>query len=158
VSEPPKSALPWLLAGALALSCAGHLATLRAADPGLATLPIFVPTSLAYEQAMRAERGQPAARGGQEAMEIARALLESGDLPEDDPALAAQIAQVRDTRAALLEVRNRRHALNIALMNVGVAITRELDTEQWDQIHMNRDILRTSTEMDIYARLLERLR
>ena len=150
-------ALPWALAGILALSCAGHLLMMRAADPGLATLPIFVPTSLAYEQAMRAERGQPAERGGQEAVEIARALLESPSLPTD-PALAAQIAQIRDTRAALLEVRNRRHALNISLMDVGVAVTRELSAAQWDQIHMNRDALRTETEMDVYARLLERLR
>lgn len=144
----------WAIAFVLALSCAWTARVLLAPGPGLATLPIFVPVSLEYEKQMRAARGQPAARGGEEAILLARALVEEDAL---DPALAPKITALRATRDRLLDARGRRHALNIALMDVGVAVVSELEPAQWDRIHMRRDELRATTEAEVFDRLLGKL-
>ena len=65
----------WALAALLALGCAAQATLLLRRGPGFATLPVFVPTSLDHERAMRAARGQPAGRGGEEAVLAAEALL-----------------------------------------------------------------------------------
>jgi hypothetical protein len=48
--------------------------------------------------------------------------------------------------------------LNIALMDVGVAVASELTPTQWDAIHMRRDALRARTEAEVFDRVLDRLR
>lgn len=149
--------LGWVLAAALGLSCAVHARALVRPRPGLATLPIFVPVSLEYEREMRAARGQPAGRGGEEAVELARALSEIELDGATKAALAPRIAALRDTRARLLDARGRRHALNIAMMDVGVALTTELTPAQWDRIHMRRDELQARPEAEIFDRLLKKL-
>jgi hypothetical protein len=58
----------------------------------------------------------------------------------------------------MLELRNRRHTLNIALMDVGVAIAKELSPAQWQQVHMQRDALRGRAEADVLERVLNRLK
>jgi hypothetical protein len=146
--------LAWFLAAILACGVAVHVRTLLADGPGFATLPIFVPVSLEYERQMRSSRNQPAGRGGEEAVTLARALLEEPGL---DASLAPRLETLRATRAKLLDARGRRHALNIALMDVGVAVTKELTPAQWDLIHMKRDALRARTEAEIFDRLLEKL-
>lgn len=151
----------WALAALLAASCAWHGARLARGGSGFATLPVFVPVSLEYEKRMRAERGQPAGRGGEEAFALAEGLLalpELGDLAAKDPTLRGKVEALRETRAALLDARGRRHALNIALMDVGVAVARELEPAQWDRIHMRRDEVRGKAEAEVFDRLLERLR
>lgn len=145
----------WALVALLLVSCGWTVRTLVVTGPGFATLPIFVPVSLEYERQMRSARGQPAGRGGEEAVALARALTDEAGL---DPALAPQVAALRDTRERLLDARGRRHALNIALMDVGVAVASELTPEQWAEIHMKRDVLRARTEAEVFDRLLEKLR
>ncbi|MES2639090.1 MAG: hypothetical protein V4850_06390 [Myxococcota bacterium] len=147
--------LPWALVALLVASCAWNLRTFVTSGSGFATLPIFVPVSLEYERQMRSARGQPSGRGGEEAVALARALTEEPGL---DPALAPQVAALRATRERLLDARGRRHALNIALMDVGVAVAAELTPEQWAEIHMKRDVLRARTEAEVFDRLLEKLR
>lgn len=146
--------LAWPLILALFASAIGQAIALRQHGSGFATLPIFVPASLKYEEQLRADRRQPAGQGGADAAALAQALM-------DDPAAASvapQIAQIRELRAQLLDARNRRHALNIRMMDVGVAVARELRPEQWDAIHMNRDGLRARSELASYDRLLEKIR
>lgn len=144
----------WSVAAVLLASCVWQARALIPERSGLATLPIFVPVSLEYEQQMRAARGQPSGRGGEEAVELARALLDEPLDPTLEPALTA----LRDTRARLLDARGRRHALNIALMDVGVAVVSELTPDQWAAIHMHRDELRARTEAEVFDRVLEKLR
>ena len=147
--------LPWLLALLLGVGCLLSGRSLLTHPPAFATLPIFVPVSLEYERKLRAARSQPAGRGGEEAIALARALLAEEEL---DPALADRVALLSGRREALLDARGRRHALNIALMDVGVAVAAELTPAQWDRIHMRRDELRARTEAEVFSRLLEKLR
>lgn len=148
--------LGWVAVACLAVSCALAGGVLLHRGPGFATLPIFVPASLAHEKALRAERGQPAGKGGVEAVELAESLLRDATV-SSDPALAGEVAALGETRARLLDARNRRHALNIRLMDVGVAVARELTPAQWDAIHMRRDAIRGKAERDLFARLLAKL-
>lgn len=146
--------LAWPLIGLLFASAIGQAIALRQGGSGFATLPIFVPASLKYEQQLRADRNEPAGKGGGDAAALAQVLL-------NDPAAASvapQLAQLRELRAQLLDARNRRHALNIRMMDVGVAVARELSPAQWDAIHMNRDGLRARSELASYDRLLEKIR
>lgn len=145
----------WAVAVVLLVSVVAQGVAMMRAGPGFATLPIFVPVSLQYEQQLRAQRGQPAARGGEEAFLLAAALLDVDGL---DPALRPQIEALKATRLRLLDARNRRHALNIALMDVGVAVATQLTPAQWDGIHMRRDAIKAEAEAAVFDRLLGELR
>ncbi len=146
--------LSWALVGVLALSVAGHAWLLGRSQPTHAVLPIFVPVSLEHERAMRQALGQPAGRGGEEAVELARALVDV-DLPPD---VAPAVARLRERRLALLALRDRRHQLNVALMNVGVAVGAELTADQWSYVISHRDDLRAVSDAAIFDRVLGGLR
>ena len=120
------------------------------------SMPILVPTSLTYEAQLRDARHQPPGRGGAEAAELAEAMLAEG--VGADPALAAEIEALRDERARLLVLRDRRHQLNVALMEVGVDVARQLRPDQWRDIVMHRDARRAAADADTFDRLLARLR
>ncbi len=150
--------LGWLLAACLAVALGLQLRLLLVRGPGFATMPVFVPVSLEHERAMREARGQPAGRGGEEALRAAEALLKSLPDPEKAPSQQQALARLRATREALLAARNRRHALNIALMDVAVEVARELSPEQWDAIHMRRDALRGKAEAELFSRVEAHLR
>lgn len=155
------SRLPWVVVGLLGLSCAAEVALLLTDPPTHATLPIFIPVSLEMERGMRARRNQPAGRGGEEAMQVVRALedLESASLdPATASALAPTVATMAETRAKLLDARNRRHALNVALMDVGVDVATELTAAQWDAVQSRRDALRADDDAAVFARLQARLK
>lgn len=139
----------------LALAATAQGASVFRARTGYATLPIFVPVSLEYERQMRSDRQQPAGKGGEEANDLVRELLSRTDV---DPALAPQIAALKVQRDKLLDARNRRHALNIALMDVGVAVTTQLTPSQWDRIHMQRDAIRGKSDAAVFARVMEKLK
>jgi hypothetical protein len=147
----------WMLVVVLAVSVAAQLRLVLHRGPGFATLPIFVPDSAIHEQAQRDARGQPAGLGGEEALQAAEALLRAPLDPATTPARQKVMAALRADRARLLDARNRRHALNIRLMDVGVAVARELTPAQWDAIHMRRDAIRGKAERDLFARLLAKL-
>ena len=124
---------------------------------GFATLPIFVPVSLEYERTLRQRRGQPAGQGGEEALHLVQALQEMDLDPTTRARVAPLVERLKTARSELLAARERRHGLNIALMDVGVALARQLDPAQWDHIHMHRDALREAQEMEAFERLLQRL-
>jgi len=151
-------AAPWIVAGLLAISCAGQAWVLLAPARRLGVMPIFVPASLEHERAMRAERGQAAGRGGEEAVDLLRAL----ERERLDPAVAAAIRPGVEAlgaeREELLALRNERHRLNTRLMDVGVAVAAELTPEQWDAVLMGRDAARAVADRDLFRRVLERLR
>lgn len=144
-------------AALLGLSCLGQLAFALQTGPGHTTLPIFVPASLKYERAMREQRGQPAALGGQEAELLANHLLQPGRDLGSDPRLAERVAAMKATRAKILDARNQRHALNVANMSLGVDLARELTPAQWDHVQSNRDQLRADAEFKSYDRLLQQV-
>jgi hypothetical protein len=148
--------LAWALALVLAVSGALQAHALVKPESGFATMPIFVPVSLEYERQMRAARGQPASDGGEQALRVAERLAADG--AGLDGLLRPKIEAVRDTRARLLDARGRRHALNIRLMDVGVAVAAELTPAQWDRIHMRRDALRAEADAAVFERVLARLR
>lgn len=141
---------------ALGVVLAGGLATnlgllLRGRAEEHAVLPIFVPVSLEMEKAMRAERGQPAGRGGEEAVELARGL---GARPPADDATRAQLAAMKQSRDHLLQLRDERHQLNTRLMQVGVEVGRVLTPEQWAVIVQKRDELRRPGDAAVFDRAL----
>ena len=151
-------ALPWVVATLLAASSAGQAWMLVASGPRFAVMPIFVPVSLEHERAMREARGQPAGRGGEEAVDLVRAL----ERERLDPAVAAAVAPgieaLRLEREELLGLRNERHRLNIALMDVGVAVAGELEPGQWDAVHMGRDAVRAPADRELFERVQRALR
>ncbi|MFZ5480902.1 MAG: hypothetical protein ACOZNI_29345 [Myxococcota bacterium] len=144
------------VAALLAVAAALQVHALLKPASGFATMPILVPVSLAYEQQMRAARAQPATDGGEGAMRDAERLAAGGAGLE--ATLRPKIEALRDTRAKLLDARGRRHALNIRLMDVGVAVATELTPAQWDRIHMRRDALRAEADAAVFDRLLGKLR
>ena len=148
----------WALVAVLAIAVAAQLRLVLHRGPGFATLPIFVPDSAIHEKAQRDARGQAPGRGGEEALLAADALLRAPLDPATTPARQKLVADLRADRARLLDARNRRHALNIRLMDVGVELARELTPAQWDAIHMRRDALRAQADDEVFDRVEERLR
>jgi hypothetical protein len=96
-------------------------------------------------------------RGADEAVRMAEALLARELTPQQKAAIQPDMDALARTRLRMLELRGRRHALNIALMDVGVSVAQTLTPEQWAQIHMQRDGLRAKAEAETFGRVLERL-
>lgn len=147
-------ALPTLVLVLGVVSLLVH-AALRAAPPasGLESLPIFVPASLEVEQLLRAERGQEAGRGGLEAADLAQALLRERFDAATAARLEAPLQDVRAAREALLDARNRRHQLNVTLMQAGVRIGRELSPAQWEHVISSRDAVKATEEAQLFDAL-----
>lgn len=146
----------WTLAAVLALVAGLQAHGLSKGDTGFGTLPIFVPLSLEHERQLRAERAQPPGDNGEQAVRVAEGLIARQAALE--PTLRPKIEAVRDARAKLLDARDRRHALNVRLMDVGVAVTATLTPAQWDSIHMRRDALRAEADAEVFDRVLQKVR
>ncbi|MEN9784875.1 MAG: hypothetical protein RLZZ299_139 [Pseudomonadota bacterium] len=146
--------LGWVIAACLAVSCTLTAVPLLRRGPGFATLPILVPVSLEHERALRAQRGQPATVT-EDPARLAQSLLGS---PAASRARPGDVAALRDARLGLLDARERRHVLNVRLMDVGVAVARVLTPAQWDAVHMHRDAVRREAEAALFDRVLQRLR
>lgn len=147
----------WILVFFLLISLAGQGWMLLHRGSGFSTLPIFVPVSLEYEKQLRNSRQQPASRSGDQLMALAQSLEQSTLPPEVAARLKPSLDALFKTRLQLLEARNRRHTLNIALMDVGIQITHRLRPEQWEKIHMRRDALRAKAESEVFERLERKL-
>ncbi len=146
--------LAWGVVAVLGLALAARGLALRPGE-GFATMPILTPTSLVYEAQLREERGQPAGMGGAEAVAMAEALLAAP--ASSDPAVAAEVEALAQDRAQLLSLRNRRHALNVAMMDVGVEVARRLRPAQWQAVLMGRDQTRAAAEAETFERLRRHL-
>ncbi len=149
-----REAAGWGVSLLLLLSCAWQVSVLRGGDSGFATLPILVPVSLEHERAARAGQSPVS---GEEAVRMAEALLARELTPQQKAAIQPDMDALARTRLRMLELRGRRHALNIALMDVGVSVAQTLTPEQWAQIHMQRDGLRAKAEAETFERVLGRL-
>lgn len=146
--------LAWTAVGLSVATVLAHaVLVLRPPASGLATLPIFVPASLEVESVQRAARGQSAGRGGLEAADLAQALLEERFSTETAAALEEPLAAVRGARVALLDARNRRHALNVSLMRAGVDLGRELTPAQWEHVISSRDAVKATEEAALFGEL-----
>lgn len=153
------SRLPWIVAAAALVSVLVHGAlVLSPPASGLTTMPIFVPASLEVEALLRAERGQEAGRGGLEAADLARALLNERVDPATAAALEAPLARVRAARESLLDARNRRHQLNVALMRAGVSLGKELTPAQWEHVISSRDEVKALQEGELFDALEQAVR
>lgn len=144
--------LPWLLCLLLALTGLLQLRLLLQPGTGFSTMPLLVPLSLEHEAAMR--------QGGPPALDRAQveALLAELQATPPDPALAARIQAFADTRAELLALRNRRHQLNVSLMQTGVGVARVLGPEQWEHLLSHRDAVQAEAEAELLDRVLQELR
>ncbi len=151
----------WCLVGLLLLSLivqAGFLFYRRNSVAGFRTLPILIPVSLEYERAMRAGSPNRLLYSGEDLLTVLGAM-ERLDIPPDVAArLGRRLQSLIQARDRLLEAREQRHALNVALMGTGVAVARELQPDQWDYINMHRDQLRGKMEAQVFQRLMEKLR
>ena len=140
-----------LLAGNLALG-----ALLLRERPTHETLPLFVPVSLEYERALQATH-KSTGHGGEEAATVAKLL--SGFTLDDatKAAIAPHVQALGDARQRVLALRNERHQLNVALMQVGAALGTTLDAAQWDIVQRGRDAVRAKDDAAVFERLREQL-
>jgi hypothetical protein len=144
-------ALPWLVALVQAIA----LGIQFQGDPvtGFATLPIFTPLSPEMEQAMRNERGQPTPISPREALKRAEAQVRD----PDSSVTPTDLRTLSETVEALRAARDRRHGLNVSMMNTAVAVAKELEPNQWAWIHMHRDARDGAHEVDMLDRLRKQL-
>jgi hypothetical protein len=149
--------LGWMIAAFLACSCVGQIYLLSRQGSGFETLPILVPVSLEHERAGLAGQSSNS-KAGEAVLPLATALLQQNLDATLRVQLLPQLERLGQTRVRMLELRNRRHTLNIALMDVGVAIAKELSPSQWQQVHMQRDALRGRAEAEVLERVLNRLK
>jgi len=121
------------------------------ADARFEMMPIFTPVSLQYEQQLRQGTAPLNIRQAMMVLEDIDEKIDRGTVEEKD------LLQLRENRKKMLEFRNRRHDLNIAMMNLAVEIVQELDPEQWNIIQSQRDAIQAKVEMEIFDDLLRRL-
>ena len=116
-----------------------------------AIMPILAPVSLDYEQYMRDGR-KPLNIG--EMMKILPELEKSLD-----PAKVSmsELLLFQEHRNQMLELRNERHQLNIALMDDGIALLKDLTPAQWDWVQSQRDHNQAVIEMQIVESLIKDL-
>jgi hypothetical protein len=142
----------WALCAVLTVLIAAQ-AWHRFGGPRFATMPILVPVTPEFEDAARARRGLSASRGVEEALTLA-SRIEPGKLAAEDRALVRDaLPALEAAQARLLALRERRHALNIRLMEAGVEMTSVLTPAQWDKVHMNRDSVRAQADVTTFDRL-----
>ena len=143
--------LPWLVAMAQVIA----LGMQFQGDPATAftTLPIFTPLSPELEQAMRNERGQPTPITPREALKRAEAQIRD----PNSKVAPADIRKLSKTMEALRAARDQRHGLNVAMMNTGVAVAKELEPSQWAWIEMHRDARDGAHEVEMLERLRKQL-
>ncbi len=152
----PSRAL-WAICALLVIGNCVLASLLFVERPTHETLPLFVPVSLEYEKALRSDRSQPAGRGGEEATAVAD-LLEGMDLdPATRAAITPHVEALRAARQRVLALRNERHQLNVALMEVGVELGTTLDERQWDIVQRGRDAVRGREDAAVFERLQQKL-
>jgi hypothetical protein len=125
--------------------------------PSHETLPLFVPVSLEYEKAMRTARSQPAGRGGEEATAVAEVLATMDLDPATKAAITPHVEALGLARQRVLALRNERHQLNVALMEVGTELGATLTERQWDIVERGRDAVRAEEDAAVFERLRQKL-
>ena len=142
----------WLILAVLLAGFSVQLISWAPTGTVFATMPIFTPVSLQYEQEIRGD-GKP--------LNIREAMAEVERLSRSSAKgtlSSSAIRNLRQTRTRMLELRNQRHELNIEMMDLAVEIVDELSPPQWAVVQSQRDAIQAKVEMDIFERLLERVK
>ena len=115
----------------------------------VSTMPILTPVSLDYEKAFRA---------GQEPANL-HMVMDAARHIDPNKVPKAEYKQFVADRLKMLELRNQRHALNVRLMEAGVKVVEELNSEQWEFVQSQRDqiqaVQETKTMEDILRKWSE---
>lgn len=110
------------------------------------TMPILTPVSLDYERRQRQ---------GEEPVDIHRVINAATHInPKQVP--QAEYEQFVADRMEMLSLRNRRHELNVRLMEAGVGLLEILTLDQWTFIQSQRDAIQAEQESEQLQRILEK--
>ena len=123
-------------------------------QPGVqfSTMPIFTPVSLQYEKELRNGEAPLNIREAMSILPQLERLASQGNIRQQD------LLKFKKDRNTMLELRNKRHELNIEMMELAVAIVSDLSKEQWDVIQSQRDALQAEVEMEMFDDALRRLK
>ncbi len=113
-----------------------------------AVLPILTPVSLEYEKAYRS--GEPPVDIHQMMDRIQQVQ------PTSSPENSIEVRNFISDRKQMLELRNRRHELNIELMNAGIELISMLNDDQWSLVQSQRDRVKLDKEESLMEELLLR--
>jgi hypothetical protein len=142
----------WLIL-ALLLACFSiQLISWTPTGNAFATMPIFTPVSLQYEQEIRGDGKTLNIREAMAEVERLSRTSAKGTLS------SSAIQNLQQTRLRMLDLRNQRHELNIEMMDLAVEIVDELSPPQWAVVQSQRDAIQAKVEMDIFERLLEKVK
>ncbi len=149
---------PWFLALVLSATVALQLMERCEVATGFSTMPILSPVSPEIESALRKSRGQGTPVNPRRAVRIVQAI-------ESDKALEGSarktvgkyLDRAIQTLAALRRARDRRHGLNVEMMEVGVQVSSRLTPAQWASVHLHRDSRDGAAEVQTLERLRARL-
>jgi Spy/CpxP family protein refolding chaperone len=145
---------PWLVCVILASSALVQWGSDGGSKTGFSTLPILSPVSPELEQAMRKQRGQATPVSPRRATQIVQAIGADEQLGQGArEAVAKQLVNATQSVGGLRTLRDERHGLNVAMMNVGVEIASKLTPAQWSHIHMHRDVRDGLAELDTLRRV-----
>ena len=149
---------PWVLSVILGGTLALQFMARGDAKTGFSTLPILSPVSPELESVMRKQRGQQTPVSPRRAAQIMQAIGAEESLSQAvRTAAAKQLQNATHTIGGLRSLRDERHGLNVAMMNVGVEIASELTPVQWAHIHMHRDVRDGLAELDTLRRVRTQL-
>ena len=123
-------------------------------QPGVqfSTMPIFTPVSLQYEKELRNGEAPLNIREAMSILPQLERLASQGNIRQQD------LLKFKEDRKTMLELRNKRHELNIEMMELAVAIVSDLSKAQWDVIQSQRDALQAEVEMEMFDDALRRLK
>jgi len=141
-----------LLIIVLTISLLLQLVPLWQGDEHFEVMPIFTPVSLQYEKHIRDGEKPVNIASAMEILPELERKAERGEVNKQD------FLRFRENREKMLELRNKRHELNISMMTVAVEIAQELQPEQWNIIQSQRDSIQAKVEMEIFDDLLRRFK
>ena len=115
------------------------------------TMPIFTPVSLQYEKELREGQAPLNIRQAMSILPHLERLALQGTIRQQD------LLKFKENRKKMLDLRNKRHQLNIEMMELAVDIVGDLSKEQWEIIQSQRDALQAEVEMEIFDSALRKL-
>lgn len=149
---------PWILVLILGATLALQYTACSVSETGFSTLPILSPVSPELERVMRKQRGQQTPVSPRRATQIMEAIgADEGLEQAAREAASKQLQNATHSIGGLRTLRDERHGLNVAMMNVGVDIASELTPAQWSHIHMHRDVRDGLAELDTLKRVRTQL-
>ena len=143
-----------ILAVSLLMTLGLQILTRNHRPTNFSVMPIFTPVSLKYEQEMRRLRNQPDSFAPKPMLQQLDYLLATERLTHADSVL---IDDLQNNRERMLALRQDRHRLNVEMMALAILLTQTLNSNQWEFVQANRDMLVAESELGTYEIILERL-